>query len=186
MKSKHIQKLTFTAVMLALSTVLSVIPAIQLPFGGKTTFASMLPVMLVVLKYDWKWGFFTPFVYSVIQLGLSLAKVLSWGLSPIVLVGCLLLDYILAYTVLVFAGSFKKRGKTGVIAGVSLALVSRYIMHLLSGMLLWDYITEMGFWDALWYSITYNATYMLPELIITLLILTALLSTKAYKKIMEY
>lgn len=186
MKQETIKKLTITAVMIALSTVLSVIPAIQLPFGGKTTFASMLPIMLVVLKYDFKWGLFSTFLYSVIQLFLSLAKVLSWGLSPIVLIGCLLLDYILAYTVLIFAGAFKKQGKAGIIGGVTLALAARYIVHLISGMLLWGYITKKGFWGALWYSIGYNATYMLPELIITLIILAALLSTNAYKKIMEY
>ena len=186
MKKENVSKLTLTAVMIALSTVLSVIPAIQLPFGGKTTFASMLPVMLVVLKYDFKWGLFTTFLYSVIQLGLSLGKVLSWGLAPIVLIGCLLLDYILPYTALVLAGSFKARGRAGVIGGVSLALVLRYLFHVLSGIVLWDYITEMGFWGAVVYSLGYNATYMLPELVITLIVLVALLSTSAYKKIMEY
>ena len=186
MKQETIKKITFTAVMIALATVLSVIPAIQLPLGGKTTLASMLPVMLVVLKYDFKWGLFTTFLYSVIQMCLSIAKVLSWGLSPLLLVGCILLDYIFAYTVLIFAGSFKKHGKAGVIGGVTLALAARYIMHVISGMLLWDYVSEMGFWGALWYSLGYNATYMLPELVLTLIIVAALLSTNAYKKIMEY
>lgn len=186
MKQETTKKLTFTAVMLALSTVLSMIPAIQLPLGGKTTLASMLPVILVVLKYDFKWGFFTSFLYSVIQLGLSLAKVLGWGLSPMVLIGCLLLDYILAYTVLIFAGCFKKQGKGGIIAGVVLALAARYIVHVISGMVLWGYVSEKGFWGAVWYSVSYNATYMLPELIVTLVIVIALISTNAYKRIMEY
>ncbi len=186
MKRENVSKLTLTAVMIALSTVLSVIPAIQLPFGGKTTLASMLPVMLVVLKYDFKWGLFTSSFYSVIQLCLSLAKVLSWGLSPIVLIGCLLFDYILPYTALILAGSFKKAGKAGIIGGVSLALVVRYLFHVLSGIVLWDYITEMGFWGAVVYSLGYNATYMLPELIVTLIVLVTLLSTNAYKRIMEY
>ncbi len=183
-KQTNTQKLVFTAVMLALATALSVIPAIQLPFGGKTTIASMVPILLIVFKYDFKWSLLSTFTYSVIQLLLSVAKVLGWGLSPVVLIGCLALDYILAYTVLVVAHPFRKSGVSAII-GSAVALAARFIVHLISGMVLWGYITEKGFIGALWYSITYNGAYMLPELILTVIVMAALVSTKAYKKIVD-
>ena len=187
MKKENLKRLALTAIMLALAAVLSEFPIVPLPlaFGGKATLASMLPIILVVLKYDFKWGLFTTFTYSVVQMFLSLGKVLSWGLSIPILIGCILLDYILPYTVLCFSGVLKRRGNIGVMAGVVLAIVLRFVMHLLSGMVLWDYITEMGFWGALWYSVTYNGAFMLPELVITVLALGALIATNAYKRIIK-
>lgn len=186
MKNGTIKKITFTAIMIALGTALSALPVIQMPFGGKMTIVSMLPVMLVVLKYDFKWGLFSTFLYSVIQMFLSLAEVLGWGLSPLSLVACIMLDYILAYTVLVLAGCFKKHGKVGVIIGVIVALLARYLMHIISGMVLWGYVTEKGFWGALWYSLGYNGAFMIPELIFTPIVVGLLLASGAYRKIMEY
>lgn len=175
------QKLTFTAIMIALSTVLSMIPAIQLPFGGKATLLSMLPVMLIAIKYDLRWGFFSTFAYSLIQLALSLAKVLSWGLTPWVLLGCIMLDYILPYTFLFVAGAFKN-SKNGILLGVASALIIRFLLHFLSGIILWDSLADNGFACILG-SITYNGSYMLPELIFTLVATVILLKTPKTKKL---
>lgn len=176
------EKLVVSAMFIALSTVLSVIPAIQLPLGGKATILSMLPVMLIPLRYDFKWGVLTSFVYAVIQMALSFAKVLSWGLTPIVLIAAFLLDYIFAYWVLCFAGAFKKLGYKGHVLGVCVALVLRFLMHFISGIVLWGDIVSDGI-GAIIYSITYNGSYMLPELIFTIIALIILMKTNAYKRI---
>ena len=76
-------------------------------------------------------------------------------------------------------------GNIGVLSGAALALVIRFAFHFLSGMVLWDYITEMGFWGAFSYSALYNGGYMLPELVVTEIVLAALIATKAYKKIIK-
>lgn len=175
------QRLTFTAVMLSLSTVLSMIPAIQLPFGGKATFLSMLPVMLIAIRYDMRWAVFSTFAYSLIQLALSLPKVLSWGLTPVVLIGCIFLDYILPYTFLFVAGIFRK-SKSGIIVGVALALVVRFLFHFLSGIILWDSLADNGLACVLG-SLTYNGSYMLPELIFTLVATVLLLSSSQTRKL---
>ena len=186
MKKENLKRLVLTAIMLGLATALSVIPIFpEPPMGGKITLASMLPIILIVLKYDFKWGLFTTITYSVIQMLLSFAEVLSWGLSAEIFIGVLALDYILPYAFLFVAGVFKKYGKVGVMAGSALALFVRFSFHSLSGMVLWDYITEMGFWGAFTYSALYNGGYMLPELVITEIILGALIATKAYKKIIN-
>ena len=178
------EKLTVSAILIALSTVLSIIPAIQLPFGGKATILSMLPVMLIPLRYDFKWGVVTSFVYAVIQFALSFANVLSWGLTPTVFIAAALLDYIFAYWVLCFAGAFKRFGYKGHIMGITLALVLRFLMHFISGIVLWGSIAEDG-WGAVVYSITYNGSYMLPELIFTLIAVVILMKTNVYKRICD-
>lgn len=183
MKEKT-EKLVVSAMFIALSTVLSVIPAIQLPFGGKMTLLSMLPVMLIPLKYDFKWGVLTSLVYALIQMALSFAKVLSWGLTPTVLIAAFLLDYIFAYWVLCFSGAFKKFGYKGHILGIVVALVLRFVMHFISGIVLWGDIAEEGI-GAIIYSITYNGSYMLPELIFTVIAVVILMKTNVYKKIVS-
>ena len=54
------QRLTVSAVMLALATVLAVvcefIPFLSLPMGGGFTLASMLPIVIISYMYGLKWG----------------------------------------------------------------------------------------------------------------------------------
>lgn len=185
-KSDNIKRITFTAIMIALSSVLSMIPLYQYPLGGKVTPASMLPVLLVVLKYDTRWGVFTTFLYSVLQAAFSFAKALTWGLTPFLFVMCILFDYILAYTSLAVAGMFRRYGNAGAIAGVAFALFMRFVMHMISGMTCWGYVADKGFWGAFRWSLLVNGPLMAVEFLIILLVLIPLLATKAYQKIMEY
>ena len=71
------KRLTVSAVMLALSTVLAIvcalIPFLNLPFGGGFTIASMLPIVVVAYMYGVKWGLFVSFTYSVVQIIMDLA-----------------------------------------------------------------------------------------------------------------
>ena len=71
------QRLTMSAVMIALSAVLAIvcalIPFLNLPFGGGFTIASMLPIVLVSYMYGIKWGFFVSATYSVLQVLMDLA-----------------------------------------------------------------------------------------------------------------
>lgn len=175
------KKLTVSAVLIALSTVLSLIKPIDLPVGGSVTPFSMLPVMLIPIMYGLKWGFFACFVNSVVQMLLSIAEVVSWGLTPLVLISCILLDYILAYTVLGFTG-FAKGKSRGVIIGFALiSLILRFLMHFISGTVLFGNFSD-GVWTVIWGSITYNASYMVPEMLTTTLALFALFSNKSFCK----
>ena len=60
------------ALMIALSTVLSMIKIIQMPYGGGVTPLSMLPIILVSFRHGTRWGLLTSFVDSVLQLILGL------------------------------------------------------------------------------------------------------------------
>jgi len=195
MKTK---RLVTTAMLIAIGTVLSIFQPFQLPFGGGITIASMLPVVIIAYCYGTRWGLFSAFIFSLMQLLLGLKTVSAFflpGESQMVLYKAVLiclLDYILAYTVLGFGGIFKKRVKSGICAltlGAIFAPFLRYIVHIISGAIFFGswaewFFTQDGFYAigktimetfsgnglALIYSIFYNGTYMLPEIIITALL----------------
>ena len=89
---KNIQRMCVTAILLALATVLSLLKPFPMPFGGSVTLLSMLPIVMLPLMYGTRWGIASAFIYSLIQLGLDLGAVLSWGLTPYALVGTIVLD----------------------------------------------------------------------------------------------
>ncbi len=105
MKTK---RMVITAMLLAIGAVLSVFQPFQLPFGGGITLASMLPVVLIAFLYGTRWGLFSAFIFSLLQLLFGLKTVSAFflpGDSQMVLYKALivcLIDYILAYTMLGF------------------------------------------------------------------------------------
>ena len=182
------------ALMIALATVLGFIPLYELPHGGSITLVSMLPVLLVSYRHGSRWGVFTAFVHSIIQLLLGL-KNLSYCQTFGAIIGCVLLDYVLAFTVLGFAGAVGKSIKNPFAAagiGSAVTCLARYICSFLSGYVVWkDYeyafawMTEFGWGQRIaamgenalcWlYSAVYNATYMLPETVLTVVAAVILL-----------
>lgn len=187
------------ALMIALSTALSFSP-FGLPHGGSITLASMLPIILMSLRHGTKWGVFTAFVHSVLQLFLGLEN-LGYCQTLGAQVGCILLDYILAFTVLGLAAAFAKpfRNRTaGIAVSTFVVCALRYLCSFLSGYVVWkdyDYafewmsgfgwgerIASMGENALCWlYSAVYNATYMVPETILTVVV--AVLLAKVMPKL---
>jgi len=115
---------------------------------------------------------------------LSVAEVVSWSLTPTVLIACLLLDYILAYTVLGTVGFFRKGGKVAIVIGVVVALVLRLLMHFISGVVLFGEF-DGGLWSGIWVSLSYNMSYMVPEMITSSIVVTILLNNKAFYKLIK-
>ena len=162
------------AVMVALSVALSFVKILQMPFGGSVTLLSMLPVCLVSIRHGLKWGFGASFVFSVLSLLFDLS-ILGWGLTPVILVGCFFLDYLIAYTVLGIAGIWRSRGFGGIMAGTALAVFLRFLSHFISGIVLWTNLEQFELFGRSWvnrpvlYSLIYNGMYMLPELVFTMI-----------------
>ena len=84
------------ALMIALGTVLANIKIFEMPNGGSITLLSMLPFILISFRHGVKWGLFTGFVNSLLQMLLGFYAPPAPGLLP--LVGMILLDYVLAFT----------------------------------------------------------------------------------------
>ena len=165
--AKKIHLLVECACMVALATVLSLIKVWTMPMGGSITLLSMLPVCCFSVKNGLKWGFICSVLYAFVQIAVDIAGILSWGLTPLVLIGTFVFDYILAYGILGISGIFAKNGsKISVVLGIALAMLLRLIFHFISGCILFG-TWENGTWAVISYSAAYNVTYMLPELVFT-------------------
>lgn len=186
-KHKRLVALCECAILLALSVVLSYIKFFKLPFDGSITLFSMLPVCLVAIKYGWRWGLGTAFCFSWFQI--LQGGVFGWGLTPVMLIGSLFLDYILAYTVLGFAGIFRKKGYLGMLGGIALVCVLRFLIHFLAGIILWANFEQFVAFGREWigrpvlYSICYNGVYMLPETVLTVAVAAILLRIPQVKRL---
>ena len=140
--------------------------------GGSVSLGGMVPILLLSYRHGARWGLLGGLTFSVLNCILGL-KYLN-GLTAIIFVGSIMLDYVLPFGILGLAGMFK--GKLGdstkeIIYGSSIVILVRYISHLVSGYILWGEITEKGVWGAIAYTFTYNSSFMIPEWIITMVIL---------------
>ena len=177
---KNTKVLVEGAIMVALATVLCFIRIFKLPWGGSVTLLSMLPIVLFSIKRGVKAGMAVSVLFSLVQLFQGILDGLfGWGLTPGTLIACIFLDYVLAYSVLGIAGIFRKKKMAGWLAGITLAIVLRFLVHFVSGVVIWGSFGELweGFStdNSVIYSLLYNGCYMLPELIFTLIGAFALL-----------
>ena len=190
MKNTKIQVLVEGAVMVALATVLSFLKIVQFPWGGAITVLSMLPIVVFALRYGAVKGAAVSFVYSLVQLGQGILMdgLLGWGLTPVALISCIVLDYIGAFSVLCLAGLFGNKKFGGIIGGTVLAVALRFALHYLSGVLIFHSFGELwnGFsTDNTWlYSLLYNGAYMLPETVFTTLGAIVLFKTPQMRKLL--
>ncbi len=192
MKTQKTLRFVESGILIAIATVLSVIQPFQLPFGGGITIVSMLPIVLISYRHGVKWGLFSAFVYSLLQMATGFATVKSFFVPEDYALQtglCIVfLDYILAYTILGFGGIFRNKFKPEVslCLGSIAALFMRYIVHIISGAIFFGswaewFFTQEGFYKigdtimnnfsgkglALIYSVFYNGLYMIPEIILT-------------------
>ena len=199
-KKSNTRTLVEGAMLIALATVLSYLKIFEMPMGGSITL-EMLPLVIMALRNGPKWGCFTGFVHGLLQMIIGFSNVLYCA-TLLAQIGCILLDYLLAFTVLGLTGVIAKPFRSR-LAGIGVSAFAvcllRYLCSFLSGYIVWkdyDYafswMSEIGFGgiasmseNALcWlYSAVYNATYMVPEAVITTI--AAVVLCKAAPKLFE-
>ena len=157
--------LALGAVCMALSNVLSMIKLFDMPQGGSVTPASMLPLMLFAYVYGVGPGMTVGAVYGVMQFIIEPQHFFS--------VPQMLLDYPIAFAMVGLAGVFStyKNRPVGLMAGVVLGSLGRFVAAVLSGVVFFaEYAGDQNPWV---YSIGYNGAYMLPECIICVVLALA-------------
>lgn len=177
MKKKTTLILAESAMLIAMAVVLSQIKVYEFPQGGSVTLASMAPIVLISCRHGVKWGLLAAFIHSLLQM------ILPPGFYPppaktLTAFACVvLLDYVIAFTVLgtaVFFGRPFKNKVLAAAAGSVAVTVLRLVCHFLSGILVWNSYAPEG--TPVWlYSLGYNGTYMLWEIIITAAVAAALI-----------
>ena len=173
--SRAVKILVESALMVAFATVLSMLKLIEMPYGGSVTLASAVPVLIIAYRHGTKAGLITGVVFAATQqlLGLNnLSYVTGWQSTLAVII----LDYMLAFTVIGLGGIFKgkimspdtppaKRQAVEMACGMALVSFLRYVLHTVAGATVWAGLS-IPTSAALLYSIGYNATYMIPETIV--------------------
>ena len=153
------RKLAECGILIALAFILSYIKIFDAPNGGSVTLASMLPIVIISFRHGTKWGVLSGFVYSILQMiqGFDPPPVQSFIMFALVV----LLDYIIAFSVIGFAGSFNfiKNKAVAACIGTFSVITIRGICHIISGTIVWQTA-----WAG---SIAYNLGYIIPEAIIT-------------------
>lgn len=188
MQNTKTLKLVEGAIMVALAVVLSFIKFKFLPYGGSITLVSMLPIMVYSIRHGLSWGMLVSVVYALIQMFIDLGEVSSWGLSATMFAGCLAFDYIIAFSVLGLAGMFRNKGAGGAVIGMVIAMLLRYISHIVSGVVIFK--SAGAIWEglnienSLLYSTAYNATFMLPEIVFSIIVVVVLFSVPQTKKLL--
>ena len=163
------------ALMIAVATLLSMVKLFRMPYGGSVKLMAMVPLVMMSFRHGIKWGTITAFAYSLLHLVLGINDVAS---CPTLLsqIGCILLDYVIAYTVLGLADAIAKPFKNrivGVCVGTGVVCLMRFVCSWLSGILVWgayqsyyDWAANMPTWL---YSLIYNGNYMLPDTVINII-----------------
>lgn len=160
------------ALVIAMAVILGMIRIFNLPWGGSVTLLSMLPISLYSIKYGVRKGLEISFIFALFQFIQGISDgLLAWGLTPVMLISCIFLDYLLAYTIIGLAGIFRNKGAVGWISGTVIALIIRFFCHFISGAVIFNSFGKL--WDGFstdntyLYSLVYNGAYMLPEIIFT-------------------
>ena len=156
----RIKQLAFSAMAVALTVVTSFIKFGRLPYGGSITLLSMFFICLVGYLYGVKAGIVAGIAYGFIDLILG-----PYIVHPVQL----FLDYPIAFGCLGLAGIFAN-AKNGILKGYILGVIGRYLCHVISGYIFFaSYAPEDM--NSLLYTFVYNASYIMPEMIITIVLL---------------
>lgn len=166
------KQLVFSGVAMALAIVTSEIKFARLPMGGSITLFSMLFIVLIGYWYGAKAGLLTGFAYGLLQFILD-----PVFYSPLQL----LVDYPLAFGALGLSGFFCSK-KHGLLIGYIAGVLGRYFFAVLSGVIFFGHYAPEGT-PALVYSLGYNATYIVPEAVVTLILLAIPAVGKAMKRV---
>ncbi|MFC4617299.1 energy-coupled thiamine transporter ThiT [Camelliibacillus cellulosilyticus] len=156
------------ALLIAIAALLNVIKFNgPWAFGGSVSL-EMVPIIVFALRRGFKWGIFAGLIYGIINFIMG-----PYFLNPIQF----LLDYLLAFLLLGFAGLVKVRSDVSrvwtlsmVASGAIFAMVLRFLSSFVSGIVFYGSNAPKGQPVAL-YSLIYNGSYMLPSMIISLIVL---------------
>lgn len=189
--NSNLTLLTECAVMLALSFALSYAKIFEMPMGGSVTIASMLPVMLISIKYGVSAGLSTSLLYSFTQLlqALASANVFPYCETPKALVLCILFDYIFPFTLLGLAGLPKvlritKNTEINVYIGIVSVVMLRFLCHFITGVVIWGQWAPDGMGKYL-YSFLYNGGFLSVDFLICIVCAVLMLRKQELRKLIN-
>ena len=159
------KQLVFAAMAIALATVVAtVIKLPSLPNGGSVTLFSMLLVTLVGYWYGPVVGITAAVGYGILQFITG-----PYVVHPLQVI----IDYPMAFGALGFSGFFANK-KNGLLKGYLAGVVGRFFFASVSGLIFYTVYVDAFSENivAIWASLVYNMTYILPEAVITVILIS--------------
>lgn len=160
-----VKDICISGIVIAITIVLENIK-IPLPTGATLPCASMVPLMVMAITYDYKVTF-----YAGLSLGvISMALIPGWQpVHP----GQIIAEHLVCFSCLAYAGIFKSLKKQYVLFGILIAGIIKLTGHVISGVLFfsenaWDGIGAWG------YSLAYNISQTVPLTIISAIVVMVL------------
>ncbi|PSL25982.1 thiamine transporter [Planomicrobium soli] len=179
MRNKRVLLMMEIAIFGALGFVLDFV-AFKMPQGGSVSLV-MIPIVLMAFRRGVLAGVLTGLLVGLLQIVTGTISVTPLSFGFVVLQ--VILDYLVAYSVVGLAGITRRNyldghrnGRTGkmvtaIIAGVLFASLLRYVVHVITGVLFFGMYAEG---NVLIYSAIYNATYMIPVFLLAAAVCSAL------------
>ena len=175
------KRVAFGGVCVSLSFALSILKFSPVQYGGSITIGSLVPILLYAYVYGFADGLLVGLIHGL----------LNFIEDPYILTpATFLLDYLLAFTGVAFAGLFSKmqlkpKRALPLLLGCGCAFATRFIFHFLSGAI---FFFENAIWvefpawanaNAFIYSFIYQCVYLPADCAIAMLVLFALAKTGA-------
>lgn len=175
-KQTYVRMLAEGGLMVVLAQILGYLKLWEMPWGGSICL-SMLPIFLFAVRWGLSSGLMAGFVLGVLQFMFDGGFALGWQ--------SILGDYLVAFTVLGFAGLFRGK-KGGIFTGTVVGSAARFLVHYVVGATIWaEYMPEEFFGMTMttpwFYSFLYNGFYMVIDMILCLIIFALL-----YKPMNKY
>jgi len=168
-----VKTLTYSAICIAISLILSRFKLFAMPQGGDVTPCSMFFITLAGYWFGPAAGILAGVSEGLLRFALSA----TGSVGPVQI----LLDFPLAFGALGVAG-FLRHMKFGLFAGYIAGALCLFCMSFLSGFLFWASYAPDGMNPVL-YSAVYNLSYVLPEMGITIALLLVPQFRKAIDRI---
>lgn len=197
-KNQNLQAIIETAIFSAIAVVLDMVQGGLFKgvftSGGSIGFA-MIPILIVCFRRGLGYGILCGLIVSLLQMlsGVYVVQASDMPNDFLKAVGPFLqimLDYILAYTLVGFAGVFYKPFKNSSTKGQKVLYVSlgtilggtlKYLSHVISGIVFWLGDGSYSFMGACsntqLYSWVYNGAYSIPNIIICLVLMIVFVLT---------
>ena len=170
--------MVFSAMAIAMATVVATVVKLpSLPNGGSVTLFSMLMVTLVGYWYGPVTGIMASVGYGILQFMTG-----PYVVHPVQVV----IDYPLAFGALGISGFFSKQ-KNGLLKGYLAGVLGRFFFASLSGIIFYTvYVESLGAnLLAVWASLVYNMTYLVPEAVLTVILISIPAVKTALMKLKE-
>ena len=172
-ETDRVRIITETIVMVALAGALYLIKIFTLPQGGSVTLGSMVPIFLLALRRGPRIGIIGGVAFGLV----ALVEDVYSGVEVIFYPAQVILDYPLALGLLGLAGFFQKIP----ILGVGIGIAARFCSHFVSGVLFFASYAPVGV-SPFVYSAVYNGGFLIPEFVITVALMIALVRVRALER----